>query len=225
MGIISLEKMNHLFWLGRYTERVYTTLRMFGNCYDVMIDQDGQAYKGYCRRLAIPDIYTDVEDFTQSYLFSAANPDSMYSNLMRAFDNAVVVREEISSDVLCYIQMSLDILHASQGSAAPLLELQRVTDDLLAFWGGADDFVDNEEARNIMKCGKYIERLDLYFRFDYSMNLLEKEYSKLKNRLGRVHMVSHPEKIEEFMRIAASEDERRTRYTQALELLGSAAEV
>ena len=29
MGIISMEKVDHLYWLGRYTERVYTTLRMF----------------------------------------------------------------------------------------------------------------------------------------------------------------------------------------------------
>lgn len=29
MGIISVERANNLLWLGRYSERVYTTLRMF----------------------------------------------------------------------------------------------------------------------------------------------------------------------------------------------------
>ena len=29
MGIISIEKADHLFWLGRYTERVFTTLQTF----------------------------------------------------------------------------------------------------------------------------------------------------------------------------------------------------
>ena len=29
MGIISIEKADHLYWLGRYTERVYTILRVF----------------------------------------------------------------------------------------------------------------------------------------------------------------------------------------------------
>ena len=39
MGIISMEKVDHLYWLGRYTERVYTTLRVFFHIYDKMIEQ------------------------------------------------------------------------------------------------------------------------------------------------------------------------------------------
>lgn len=29
MGIISVAQQDELFWLGRYTERVYTTLRIY----------------------------------------------------------------------------------------------------------------------------------------------------------------------------------------------------
>ena len=29
MDIISLEELNRLYWLGRYTERVYTTIREY----------------------------------------------------------------------------------------------------------------------------------------------------------------------------------------------------
>ncbi|MDO4345345.1 MAG: alpha-E domain-containing protein [Eubacteriales bacterium] len=225
MGTISLEKMNHLFWLGRYAERVYTTLRMFDWYYDVMIDKNPMEYQEYCRRLAIPDIYTDVENFTQSYLFDGNNADSMYANLMRAFDNAVVIREEVSSEVLSYIQMSLDALKLSAGCAAPVLELQKVTDYLLAFWGCADDYVENEESRNVLKCGKYLERLDLYFRFDYPTAMLEKEYSKLKNRMCRVKLVCYDEKLEEFIQIVRNPEARKKKYTEALELLGEAVEV
>lgn len=225
MGTVSLEKMNHLFWLGRYTERVYTTLLMFDKYYDIMIDQDERAYREYCRRLAIPDIYTDRKQFTQSYLFAEENPDSMYANLMRAFDNAVVLREEVSSEVLAYIQMSLDILKAAKGSKAPLMELQRVTDYLLAFWGAADDYVENEESRNVIKCGKYLERLDLYFRFDCPEAMLEKEYSKLNNRMERVSMPCSKKHLDGFMDIAQNGEERKVRYTEALELLGSAVGV
>lgn len=28
MGIISVEQVDHLYWLGRYTERIYTTLKL-----------------------------------------------------------------------------------------------------------------------------------------------------------------------------------------------------
>ena len=42
MGIISIEKADHLYWLGRYTERVYTTLRVFFHIYDNMIETAGR---------------------------------------------------------------------------------------------------------------------------------------------------------------------------------------
>ena len=41
MGIISLEKQDHLYWLGRYSERVYTTLKTFLLGYDQMLDDVG----------------------------------------------------------------------------------------------------------------------------------------------------------------------------------------
>ena len=39
MGIISLEQKDRLLWLGRYTERVYTTLRLYSNTYDTLIER------------------------------------------------------------------------------------------------------------------------------------------------------------------------------------------
>ena len=63
MGIISIEKADHLFWLGRYMERVYTTLDTFFSYYDRMLDLDPDAYHKFCEKLSIPDIYENREDF------------------------------------------------------------------------------------------------------------------------------------------------------------------
>ena len=38
MDIISLDKVNNLLWLGRYSERVYVTIREFFAGYDQMIE-------------------------------------------------------------------------------------------------------------------------------------------------------------------------------------------
>ena len=38
MDIISLEELNRLYWLGRYTERVYTTIREYLLGRDRMIE-------------------------------------------------------------------------------------------------------------------------------------------------------------------------------------------
>ena len=106
--------------------------------------------------------------------------------MKRAYDNAIVLRNELSSTVLSYIQLALDTMAACRRTTSPLLELQQVLDYLLAFWGAADDYVEAEDCRNILKCGKYVERLDLCIRLNYHMQDLEKEYRKLCNRLRKL---------------------------------------
>ena len=39
-----------------------------------------------------------------------------------------------------------------------------------------DDNMEDEEGRNIIKCGKYLERLDLYMRLDFPYIYVEKEF-------------------------------------------------
>ena len=63
MGIISVEHTNQLFWLGRYSERVYTTLNIFADRFDSMIDLDTDKYEEFCLLQEIPNIYTSKEDF------------------------------------------------------------------------------------------------------------------------------------------------------------------
>lgn len=62
-------------------------------------------------------------------------PDSLISNLNRAYDNAVVLRESIGSEALFYIQMSVYDMENAAKSEVPLLELQQVLVNIHAFWG------------------------------------------------------------------------------------------
>ena len=41
MGVISVEQTDRLYWLGRYTERVYTTMKLYFRTYDTMIEAGG----------------------------------------------------------------------------------------------------------------------------------------------------------------------------------------
>ena len=220
MGIISIEKLDHLYWLGRYTERVYTTLRKFYDIYDQMIESPEGSYEKYCERLNIPNIYSSNKEFVNSYLFDGRNPDSIFSNMRRAFDNAIVLRDELSSNVLSYVQLALDTLGSCAQTTAPLLELQQVIDYLLAFWGCVDDYVEKEECRNILKCGKYIERLDLYIRLDYNRKDIEKEYQKLLNRIQKTHMCYNEKNLESLGRMIEAQTDWKTGNQEALGYLG-----
>lgn len=219
MGIISLEKADHLFWLGRYTERVFTTLNAFFTYYDRMLDIDESAYRKYCEKLAIPVVYEDKDDFIRKYLFAPEDPNSIYNNMLRAFDNAVVLRDELSSTTLSYIQLSLDCMAHAAGSHAVLYDLQPVIDYLFAFWGCLDDNVDDEECRNIIKCGKYLERLDLYMRLDYPYRLIEKEFNKFLNRLHKIRIGYNLSEVAKLTEVINLGEAWKTKYYEAINAL------
>lgn len=185
MGIISVEQVDHLYWLGRYTERVYTTLKMFSKSFDKMIDSADEVYPEFCEAIDIPNIYETKQDFLTRYPFDESIPDSIISNLIRAYDNAIVLRETIGSDALSYIQLSVYAMSNAAKSASPLIELQQIMDELLSFWGIIDDQIDAEQIRNIIKAGKRIERIDLYARLELDKLKLEREIHRMIPRVLR----------------------------------------
>lgn len=166
MGIISLINTDKLYWLGRYSERVYTTIRLFGESFDQLIDGNTEDISRFCTSLDIPNIYTSGEDFVERYLFDAQNPDSVISNLTRAYDNAMTLREEVGSECISYIQLAVYAMNNMRGDQSPMIGLQKIIDQILAFWGLADDMITDENTRNIIKTGKRVERLDLYARLN-----------------------------------------------------------
>ncbi|MDD3370070.1 MAG: hypothetical protein PHP50_14510 [Lachnospiraceae bacterium] len=77
MGTFSVEQKDNLIWLGRYTERVYTTLKYYFTSFDRMIDLDENFYQEFCEKLNIPDIYGSKEAFLAKYPFDEENTDSL----------------------------------------------------------------------------------------------------------------------------------------------------
>ena len=185
MGIISVEQADHLFWLGRYTERVYTTLRFYFPRFDSMIDETVDSYQAFCESIDIPNIYSSKEDFLRRYPFDADNPDSIISNLNRAYDNAIVLRESIGSEALSYVQLAIYDMNKASSSSSPMIELQYLMDHILSFWGIADDQIDSEQVRNMIKAGKRIERIDLYARLKVSREELVREVCRMIPRVER----------------------------------------
>lgn len=102
-----------------------------------------------------------------------------------AYDNAVVLRDVIGTESAAYVQMALNDIERAETSDAPLLDLQTVIDMIMAFKGSCDDYVVNDSARNIIKCGMSIERMDLYARLHYHLGDLRKETQKLATRVDR----------------------------------------
>lgn len=185
MGTISLEHGDHLYWLGRYTERVFTTLKALQTLYDKMIDKN-HGYEEYLAYFGLSSVYANNREFIRSFLYDSSNPNSVAFSLERAYDNGIVLREEISTEALSFLQLAKDTLLKSEGSKNTRLSLLPLEDLLFGFWGCIADSVYDDEIKNIIYCGKSVERLDLYLRMKYPFPEVEKEFIRLCKRLRHV---------------------------------------
>lgn len=188
MDTVTLSKQNRLFWLGRYSERVYATTRHMMKQIDLLIDGRPVAYQDYCARLGIPCIYTSDEDFCRRYLFDAGDPNSVMSAAEAMLGNGMVLRETLTSQTLAYLEMAHSAMEMAGRSEAPVVELQWVLDDLMAFRGSFDDTVEAESARNITKSGGMVERLSLMIRLGAPADRTMRELRKLLNRLYKTDL-------------------------------------
>ncbi len=189
MGSLSLERVMRLLWLGRYVERSYTTLQFIISTYDAALDSTEGNWKGQLEELGFNQETDDPIAFFDECLFSRSLEASVHFSMSAAFDDAVVLRDVIGSESVAYIQMALNDIERAECSDAPLLDLQTVIDCILAFKGSCDDYIVNNAARNIIKCGFSIERLDLHTRLRYHLEDLRRETQKLASRIDRTGLV------------------------------------
>ena len=183
--IISANKANSLFWLGRYEERVYITLHLLRKCYDMMIDGELEDYWPIWQKLDIMGVYHTNEDFTLGMMYDETNPSSVMSAQTRAMDNAILLREEIMSETLSYLEMSVALMKRCRDKQeTSVMLLQPVIDWSLAFWGAAEQRLLNHKALYIMMTGRNVENLDMLLRFEYSYERVAQAYDSVKHYSG-----------------------------------------
>lgn len=196
MGTVSLSKQNRLFWLGRYSERVYTGIQLMQEQYDRLIDGDSMDYTAFCQSMGIPCPYVDGDDFCRRYLFDTQDFNSVISSVEAMLGNGMVLRETIKSPTLAYLQMARNAMVQAVDSTSPGIQLQWVLDDIMSFRGSFDDTVENETARNITKCGILVERISLILRLNWQTERLPRELAKLLNRLYKTDLPRNQKSVD-----------------------------
>ncbi len=139
--LISTAKANRLFWLARYVERVFMSLNAIRKYIDTDIDGAANAYREFCAMTSIPNNYTDAKDFRKKILYDKNDPSSVYRMLINAFDNGIELREDITSESLSYIHLSLEVMEKCAAKNAKIIELHPIADYMMSFWGSIDENV------------------------------------------------------------------------------------
>ena len=170
---MTASKAENLFWLGRYTERVFTTLNVFFPFYDRVMDTDVDAFRPFARALDLPEDFADFDAFVNTFLYDKWNRDSVRSAISSAFYNAVVLRPELGSSLLQHIELAMsgivDAAHHAAG-AKDVFDHRDIADEMLAFWGGIENSSVEPTLKALVYLGKYLERIDLYitaFSFEF----------------------------------------------------------
>lgn len=179
-GTISAAKANRLYWLGRYAERAYLNLHLLRKFYDKTIDGNEAEYEEYFDKLNISFEPGKAKEIFLNQMYGTDNQSSIIEDIERANDNAIVLREELMSETLSYIQLSrCEMQRNAEKQNDNIAELQPVTDYLLAFWGSVDERIPNLYAINILKAGRLVENIDMQLRFDYPFSRIRTRFDYL----------------------------------------------
>ncbi len=193
-NVITADKANRLFWLGRYAERVYISLHLLRRYYDRVLDGDTKDLHEYYECLGVGG--DTSREFQLSQLYDTNNICSIATSMSLAGDNAIVLRHDITSESISYIQMSQALLdECSAIKEKNITKLQPITDHMLAFFGSVDERVFYNRIRKLIKIGKLVENIDLHIRFNYPYFRIEEAYLKLKEYIGKVEFVADDKTI------------------------------
>lgn len=175
-------KANRLFWLGRYVERVYMTLHLLRRVYDKMIDGKPADYKEFWQKLDMTDSYASTGEFTLGMMYDEQNPGSILASLNRAMDNAIMLREDIKSETMSYIEMSIALMKKCRAEAmSNITNLQPVTDWMLALRGSVAQRVEDPKVLSLIAIGQHIEKMDIMLRFSYDYERIATQFHIMKN--------------------------------------------
>ena len=188
---VTQAQANQLLWLGRYTERVFTTLVRFSETYDANVGLGTKDFSALCNGLGAPfDAQVPAEELVSKILYDEDSPFSVCSSMRCAFGNAIMLRPELGTDTTSHIELALLSLRRSKDPEKRLSGHRAVRDSLLAFWGAVEDGACPDETRALLFLGKYLERVELWSRFGVCESRLDRPVRKLVFFLGYVR---HPE--------------------------------
>ena len=222
LSLVTASKADNLFWLGRYTERVFTTLSQFFPFYDRVMDTDVDAFRPFARALDLPEDFEDFDAFIHSFLYDEKNPVSVRSAIVYAFNNAVILRPELGSRSLQQVELAMSsIVEASEygGTDADIFKHRDIADNMLAFWGGVENSPVEPTLKSFIFVGKYLERLDLYTRFGYSVEELKAPLAKLGSYILPLNGLPVPQCFAEGLRWLVGQLPQRG-YAELAEKLG-----
>ncbi|MDD5157117.1 alpha-E domain-containing protein [Sulfurimonas sp.] len=172
--LLTANVATHLYWLGRYLERIESTLIWVMKAYDFVIDVDKNAGIALYKKFGIDLEYSDSQSFLNNALLGE-HTANIYSLTSKARENAIICRSQIDAEAFGEImelnsifdkayKNKIDINHQCIDSAHSLIR---------EIWGSLSRRKSRQSSDYFFRLGKIVEELDFYLRFGADRDIVE----------------------------------------------------
>jgi uncharacterized alpha-E superfamily protein len=170
---------NSIYWINRYVERAENYARFISVNLNLALDAPGiltEQWQPLVIATADDDAFYKVHDIATRdnvidfMTFDTRNPNSIYSCLAAARENARTIRESITKEM--WESLNTFYLKVKETSTASNWEIDRLQDffdeiknGCQLFWGMVDSTVTRNEGFHFGRVGRFLERADKTSRF------------------------------------------------------------
>ncbi|WP_100629507.1 alpha-E domain-containing protein [Algoriphagus formosus] len=196
---------NNIYWLGRYLERAENYARFIDVNFNLMQDLPMDLKEQWQPLIAATgdlQLYQhSYKDFDKNQVlffltFDQNNPNSMFSAISRARENARIIRENLSKETWeksnqLYLMMQEGEAKKVWKKADPRPFYEKIKNQILLIYGIADSSVARVEGWYFRQLGQFVERADKTSRIlDVKYHILLPSGSDVGSPLDFLHWMA-----------------------------------
>lgn len=194
-----------IYWTGRYVERAENYARFIDVNFNLMLDLPAGLKEQWEPLIATTgdlDLYKSLyDDFSRVNAIhfltcDLNNPNSMFSSLSRARENARTVREKITKETWetlngLYLYMKKGVEEEVWTNEDPRVFVDQVKNQIQLLYGIGDNSVARTEGWLFLRLGQYLERADKTSRIlDVKYHILLPKPNQVGSTLDILHWMA-----------------------------------
>lgn len=169
--LLTANVAEHLYWLGRYLERVESTLMETVATFDEIIDVDKAAGKRLFKRLEVDIKYKNANEFLYEAVLGE-HEANIYTMLGYVRENAIVSRAYIDLNAFGSIVELYEVLKQANNDHLDIdcAFLEKLSSRVSEIWGELSRKQERNTSDYFIRLGKLVEKVDVHLRLKRDKN-------------------------------------------------------
>ncbi len=163
--LLTANVANNIYWLGRYLERIESTLMEIVNTFDEIIDVDKSAGKKLFKRLEIDIKYKNANEFLYEATFGE-HESNIYTLISYVRENAIISRAYIDTNAFGSIIEVSELLKQANNDQINIdcAFIEKLSSRISEVWGELTRKQERNTSDYFIRLGKLVEKVDFHLR-------------------------------------------------------------